>query len=891
LLNLNSENSGTRIAINLCVKQWGKGQEEMMRNSESHSESGYQKILNFGRHTVMTLRSHRDSKVFEFFYAHKSLLQSFAIALGLLTIFSSALFFIEYKYYAAVVDERLAGETLNYPPGIYASPVHINVGKPISKDDLRERLLKADYIEGTEPNEFANGNFIIQENAIEIHSSASTQNTNIPAVVRVNFAGQTGKAKTGTGILKITNEQTRENINDFLLPAEMLTAGTENRSQTRRATSFDELPKNLIDALCAIEDRNFFEHNGVDFVAMLRAAFRNIKEGEVRQGASTITQQLVKNMFLSPDRTYQRKFAEAFMAMAIERRLSKAQILALYCENIYLGQSRFTAIYGFKQAAQVYFGKPLSELTLAETATLAGMAKAPNRFSPYTKAEDAIARRNLVLDCMLEQGHISADVAAMAKAEKLSVRPTQTPDNSSAPHFVDYLKKELVQRNIPEENIGRYRIETSIDPELQKTATQVVNTHLERITKLVAKRNKSQKPEAALIAIDPHTGRILAMVGGRDYSSSQLNRVTDAMRQPGSVFKPFVYAAALANGISPASMFDNSPQEFHYGYKAVYKPGNFRGSYTNQPVMLREGIVRSSNVVTVAAALRVGLGRVAEMAKRAGLPIPNIYPSMALGAFEATPMDVAHAYTAFANDGTSITPFGIDSVRSSSTVIAGGNPVKTSVLAASAAYVVTDTLADVVNRGTAARVRQLGYHGPAAGKTGTSRDAWFVGYTPNLLVVVWVGNDDNKDLGLTGGEAAVPIWTDFVKQALSLRSDLSAESFSKPAGIQTVEIDTETGMVANEYCPNKTRVAMPSYLSVGMCYLHSEQLPIAEETVFIDGEGDIPANEMDRETMEKELDKALRELEHSDTEADEEKPQERAMIVKDTRTNKMRRYD
>lgn len=851
----------------------------------------YRKKNRFGNRTVELLKSPQCSKVLDFFYAHKSLLQGFAIALGLLTILSTSLFFIEYRYYAAVVDQRLAGESLHNPPGVYASPVHISVGKPISIEDLKERLLKADYIEGTESDEFANGSFIVREDAIEIHSTAHKQGGNMPAVVRVNFAMQPGrnKVKTSNGVRQITNEQTRENLREFLLPAEMLTSGAENRSQTRRATSFDELPKNLIDALCAIEDRRFFEHSGVDFVAIFRALFRNLREGEVRQGASTITQQLVKNMFLSSERTYQRKFAEALMAMAIERRLSKEQILALYCEHIYLGQSRFTAIYGFKQAAQVYFGKALSELTTAEAATLAGMAKAPGRFSLYAKSEEAIARRDLVLDCMSEAGSISFEEAAAAKSEKLAVLPAKVLDNSSAPHFVDYLKTELARRNIDEENIGRYRIETSLDPELQKTATQVVNSHLERLTKLVAKRG--EKPEAALLAIDPHSGRILAMVGGRDYNSSQLNRVTDAMRQPGSVFKPFVYAAALANGISPATMFDNSPQEFHYGYKAVYRPGNYHGSYSNQPVMLREGIVRSSNVVSVAAALRVGLGRVAEMAKRAGLPIPEIYPSMALGAFEATPMDVAQAYTTFANDGTSIAPFAIDSVKSNQTVIAGGSPAKTSVLAPSAAYVVTDTLADVVNRGTAARIRQMGYKGPAAGKTGTSRDAWFVGYTPNLLVVVWVGNDDNKDLGLTGGEAAVPIWTDFVKQALALRADLSAENFGKPAGIQTVEIDSETGMIANEYCPNRVRVAMPGYLSMGMCYLHSEQVPVADETVFVDGESDVPSGEIEIEEMEKELDKVLRELERSNPETDEDKAREQAMTIKDPRANKLRRYD
>jgi penicillin-binding protein 1B len=862
-----------------------------MENREPQGAYIYRKKKQFGGYTVKILKSPQCSKILDYFYTHKSLLQGFAIALGLLTILSTSLFFIEYKYYAAVVDERLAAESLHNPPGIYASPVHISVGKPISKEDLKERLLKADYIEGTESDEFANGHFIIRDDAIEIHSTAHIQSRNIPAIMRVSFATQAGrnKVKTSTGIRQITNEQTRETIRDFLLPAEMLTSGDENRSQTRRATSFDELPKHLIDALCAIEDRRFFEHKGVDLTAIVRAFFRNLREGEVRQGASTITQQLVKNMFLSAERTYQRKFAEALMAMAIERRLSKEQIMTLYCEHIYLGQSRFTAIYGFKQAAQVYFGKKLSELTLAEAATLAGMAKAPNRFSPYAKAEDATARRNLVLDCMSEADFINLEQAAAAKAEKLTVLPAKVLDNSYAPHFVDYLKTELARRNIDEENIGRYRIESSLDPELQKAATQVVNTHLERLGKMVARRG--EKPEAALLAIDPHSGRILAMVGGRDYTSSQLNRVTDAMRQPGSVFKPFVYAAALANGISPASMFDNSPQEFHYGYKAVYRPGNYHDSYTHQPLMLREGIVRSSNVVSVAAALRVGLGRVAEMAKQAGLPIPNTYPSMALGAFEATPMNVAQAYTTFANDGTSVVPFGIESVTFNKTVIAGGSPAKTAILTPAAAYVVTDTLADVVNRGTAARIRQLGYKGPAAGKTGTSRDAWFVGYTPNLLVVVWVGNDDNRDLGLTGGEAAVPIWTDFVKQALALRADLSAENFSKPAGIQTMEIDSETGMIANEYCPNRIRLAMPSYLSVGLCYQHNEQIPMADETIFVDGESDEPADEIDIETMEKELDKMLRELERSNREADEGKPRDQAVIIKDAKSNTMRRYD
>jgi penicillin-binding protein 1B len=862
-------------------------------SEKAHLELNSQRTVNSGKFRMLTLKSLPSSKVVDFFYTHRLFFNRLAISLGILTIFSSIFFAIQFYNYAQIVDQRLSSQALHYPAGVYASPVHLSVGKQISKEELRERLLRAGYIEGAEPSEFGSGNFVVREDAIEIQTAVADQRKTVPTRVRVNFATQFGKNKTkiSSGILKITDEETKQSLPDFSLAPEMLAAGVDNRSQTRRATSFEELPKNLINALCAIEDRKFFNHDGIDVWAMFRAAFRNAKEGGVREGASTITQQLVKNLFLSSERTYQRKFAEVMMALAVERRLSKEQILALYCENVYLGQSGFTAIYGFKQAAQVYFGKSLSDLTIAEAATLAGMAKAPNRYSLYTKMDEATARRNLVLDCMLEEKSISREEASSAKAKTLAVMPPKALDSSSAPYYIDYMKTELGRRNIEEEDIGRYRIETSLDPELQKAATQVIGRHLERLAGLAARHTAGEKPEAALVAIDPHTGRILAMVGGSDYSTSQLNRATDAKRQPGSVFKPFVYAAALANGLSPATMFDNSPQEFHFGYKAVYKPGNFHDSYTNQPVMLREGIIRSLNVVTVAAAMQVGLGRVADMARRSGLSIPQIYPSMALGAFEATPLEVARAYTTFANDGMNIEPYGIESVRSDSREIAGGSSAKASVLTPSAAYVVTDTLSDVVNRGTAARVRQLGYKGPAAGKTGTSKDAWFVGYTPNLLVVVWVGNDDNKDLGLTGGEAAVPIWTDFINQALALRPDLNATSFDKPAGVQTAEIDPETGMIANEYCPNRIHVILPSYLSPGMCTKHPAQIPAMMEVNYVSDEPDLNSDEVNIDEIEKGLDKALKEIENSKEETEDRKPDGSERLLKTSGVvPKLRRY-
>jgi penicillin-binding protein 1B len=268
----------------------------------------------------------------------------------------------------------------------------------------------------------------------------------------------------------------------------------------------------------------------------------------------------------------------------------------------------------------------------------------------------------------------------------------------------------------------------------------------------------------------------------------------------------------------------NAPHEIEFGYKAVYQPRNFGHSYSNQQVTLREAIVRSLNVVAVDAAMQAGLENVAEMSARLGLPRPRIYPSMALGAFETTPLDIARAYTTFANDGVRVDPLAIRTIKANGEVLITGAASKASVLPSSLAYLVTDTLADVVNRGTAARIRSLGYRGPAAGKTGTSRDAWFVGYTPNLLVVVWVGNDDNSDLRLTGAEAAVPIWADFITRALQLRPDLAANRFVKPAGLETVEIDAENGMLANEFCPQRRRMLMASFLVPGTCLQHQEPL-------------------------------------------------------------------
>jgi penicillin-binding protein 1B len=715
------------------------------------------------------------------------------IAAGLISVAAIGAFKLHRAYanFAAIVDERLDQQTSRHRAGVYAAPRRVSVGQQISQDELQERLLRAGYREGrlgASADQFTSGVFVIEGDTALLWTNEFARAASAPESVKIKF-----NRKSGGNIVKIEDAATGENLKSVALQPESLTAESSATTFPRVGgiqANFEDFPPSLVNALIAIEDRNFFSHRGVDVKAVFRALWENWRHGEIREGGSTITQQLVKANFLTPERTYQRKFAEAMMAVAIERRLSKEEIFTTYANHVFLGQSGITAVYGFKQAARVYFGKELHELSLVESALLAGLAQAPNRYSPYLHPDAAVARRNTVIDAMAETQSISAEAAEAAKSEKLTVIPPGKFDESSAQYFVDYLRRELAGRNISEGEASNLEIRTTLDPDLQQAANVAVKNYLAKLDRVFsrrARRSGGGRPEAALIAIDPHTGEILAMVGGRDYASSQLNHVTDARRQPGSVFKPIVYAAALANGVSPDSVFIDAPHEIIFGNQ-IYRPQNYGGRFSNQSVTLREGVVRSLNVVAVDAAIQIGLSKVADIAEKMGLPRPEPYPSMALGAFGATPFEIARAYSTFANGGFSVNPFGIKSIT------LGGVTEeialsKTFVLQPSAAYVVTETLAEAVNRGTGTRVRGLGYSGPAAGKTGSSHDAWFAGYTPKLLAVVWVGFDDYHNLGMVGGEAAAPIWTDFIKRALALRPDLRAETFTPPAGAEKMEID------------------------------------------------------------------------------------------------------
>ncbi len=739
-----------------------------------------------------------------------------------------------YSYYSKVVDERLASGYLTSRAGIYAAPRALRAGQNISPERLSEILRRDGYVDdGDAVSNVWSGRFKATADGIEIRPRRALPGTLSFETVNVSFD------KRGR-IAEVTGDGAR--LDSYALEPEPLTNDAAMKTAERRALSYKDLPPALVRAVLSIEDRRFFEHSGVDVIGIGRAlvSWGDAASGgggdgqDFKQGGSTITQQLVKNTYLSPERTLRRKFHEAILASVIERRLSKGDILALYCDEIYLGQRGGVAVRGVEQAARVFFGKELKDITLAEAATIAGMIQSPARYAPDRHPDHAQARRNTVIAAMLRDGAITSEQAQAVDAEPVAVAPAQV-ESAAAPYFIDYVNRVAESRaddggQANDASVeSAPRIYTTIDLELQGQAEEVVRVQLARLDKIY---KGTRTPQAALVALDPRTGDILAMVGGRAYADSQLNRVTDARRQPGSVFKPVVYAAAMEAGISPLTTSLDAPREFTYDTRAKYHPSNYGGSFSMHDVTLRHALVHSLNVVTVDTALRTGLPQVAALAENLGLPRPAAYPSLALGTSEATPLEVAAAYAAFANGGSIVRPSAIKRIEDAArpltsettqTQLASGDARQ--ALKPSTAYMLTDMLSDVIKEGTARAARGALQGTAVAGKTGTSRDGWFAGYTPNLVCVVWIGFDDNTELNLTGAESALPVWTNFMKNAVALRPELGGERFERPGGVTTVEIDPETGALATESCPQRERIAVtPAFAPGSECLKHRAPL-------------------------------------------------------------------
>lgn len=716
-----------------------------------------------------------------------------AIVIGILIYY--------WTIFSGRIDNLLRGEVYTRSAGIYAAPKQLRVNETISEDDLIAFLKRAGYVEKGQQADSARGRYSLNGMTVDVEPSGASSVDGQKQFQRVRV--QFGKG--GKSISSLSDLDGKVSLQQAWLEPELISSVTGRERAKRRVVSFNDLPPHLVKAITVTEDRSFFEHYGVNLRGIIRAFIRRYdidpNSPLARQGGSSITQQLVKNLLLSPEQTLRRKVAEAYMSIILETRLSKEQIFSLYCNQVYMGQQAGFSINGFGEASSAYFNKDVTNLTLPESAFLAGLIRSPNRYNPYRDIETATARRNQVLDSMFETGAISADEVKNAKAAPLQVAPTKGRiDVSDAPYFADYVQNQLGDLIAGTGAAQHLRIYTTIDMDLQRAAYAALTKQLVELDKVQARRFQPGTLQAALVAMNAKTGEIVAMVGGRDYSKSQLNRAADAFRQPGSVFKPFVYATALNTAydpiprvITPATTYMDEPKTFTFDNQE-YSPGNFGDTYSHEPVTLRDGLVHSLNVVTVDVAMEVTIGRVMNLAAKAGLPKPpRAYPAMALGTSEATPLQVASAYTAFANLGSRTSPIAINRITTGEGVtIASPTTQRNEVLRPDIAFVITSFMKDVINRGTAAKVRARGLKAVLAGKTGTSRDGWFAGYTPSLVCAVWVGFDDGSQLGLTGANSALPIWSDFMQFALNEHPEWTGD-WEMPAGVEAVEINPKTG--------------------------------------------------------------------------------------------------
>lgn len=723
-----------------------------------------------------------------------------------------------YIKYQKIVDQRMSGQIFANNAKIYAQPRNVRVGQKADVREISNYLRHAGYSEAGESGQSTLGTYHLVSGGIQVKPGQESYYNAEGAVIRV---------KDGLVDRITTLGDAADGLSAYDLEPQLVT-GLFNSQQRakRRLVKYDDIPKIMVDAVTSIEDRRFFHHNGVNYWRLLGAAWADLRAGGNRQGGSTITMQAARLFFLTPEKKFKRKMIEILISVELEQRFSKKQIFELYANQVDIGQRGSFTITGFGEAAQSYFGKDLKDVTLPEAALLAGLIQSPSRLAPYRHAERAIERRNLVLEAMVETGSITRAQADTAKAAPLKLAP-QNVEASDAPYFVDMIRDQLVSRYGDDElNAGGYRVYTTLDPALQKAAAESVDIAIKEIDQQVNRlrtrkikvgKNKYEAKimpgptaQVALVALDPHSGEVLALVGGRNYGFSQLNHAM-AKRPTGSIFKPFVYAAAMNNAVTndqplftPATLVDDSPTAFINGDE-IYTPRNYKGDFKGQ-VTAQYAMAHSLNNATVKVAEMVGYAKVAALAKAAGVSSVQPTPAMALGSYDATPMEMASAYTVFTNAGQRAMPVMIRSVRDPSGDVMDNFPLqKAQILDPRVAYVLTEMLEYTINNGTPAGpggVRARGFTAPAAAKTGSSHDAWFAGFTSNLLCIVWVGYDDYSDIKLSGASLALPVWTEFMKRATALPEYSDVKPFAPPLGVVRLTLDKATNQVATPACPD-----------------------------------------------------------------------------------------
>lgn len=620
----------------------------------------------------------------------------------------------------------------------------------------------------------------------------------------------------GGGVDRLGFLENRHRLDVVVLEPRLLGRFYGDLRESRSVVALKEIPEILRRAVIEVEDRHFMQHHGLDVRGMARALWQDLRAGDLVQGGSTITQQVVKNVLLGHQRTFARKVREALMAPLLERMLSKEEILEIYMNEIYMGQKGAVSIVGMGEAARFFFGRQVRGIDLPQAALLAGLIRSPGSYNPWKHPEAARKRRDQVLDLLRNRHVISPAQEREAKAQDLALADTTATEVPEAAYFLDLVRAQLQDqfgaRALRREGL---RIFTTLDTRLQKAASAALSRGLEKLEAIpaIAKRLRCDHLQGALVVMNPRTGAILGLAGGRNFAASPFNRAVDARRQIGSLFKPFVYLAAFeaarsgaAGGLTPASLLRDEPLSIRVG-KEVWRPTNndhrFRG-----PVSVRESLAKSINVPAVRAAQGVGIDRVADLAIACGLPadMPRV-PALALGSAEASPLQVAVAFSTLAAEGFRPFPHTVRWVMAADGGSLGSQrqgPRR--VVSSESAYLVVDLMREAIRSGTARRVGAAGLAGEVAGKTGTTngrRDAWFVGFTPDILAAVWVGFDDNHPLGMEGSQAALPIWLDLVQRVKAAQG----HSFRPPEDVVFRWIDPATGGLATRRCPARVKAA------------------------------------------------------------------------------------
>jgi penicillin-binding protein 1B len=724
-----------------------------------------------------------------------------------------------YFKYARLTDEKLLAGPFPNTALLYAAPVQVGIADTGSPAEIAAMLRESGYGEDARQNRL--GWFHLRPDAIEIFPGPDSYFEAEPGVIR--FV----KDKV-EGIISLRDNGART---EYDLEPRMLSSLFDKNREKRRLVKFADIPPILVNAVISVEDKRFFQHSGFDPIRIVKAVWVDMREMRNAQGASTLTQQLAKMFWLDSRKTVGRKLAEMLITAHLEQKLTKQQIFEYYANEVDLGRRGSFEIRGFGEASQAYFGKDIRQLTLAEAATLAGLGQQPSARNPIRWPDRAKARRNVVLAMMKDNGYIKPSEYEAAAAAPLVIARTGI-ESTDAPYFVDMINEQLgdqfAERNFLDNG---YRVYTTLDLDLQRDAAEAIVEGMKNVDAIIARRNKkdgdAEEAQVAILCADPHTGEVKAMIGGRSYGLSQLNHAV-AKRPSGSVFKPFVYAAALNTGLdtsapplTASTIFADEPKTFMFDGKP-YEPANYHNQWSGQ-VTLRDALAHSLNVPTVEVAEATGYGAVADLAHRAGLNEDiKPTPAMALGAYDVTPMEMLGAYSVFANGGVWVKPRLIDRVRDNTGNDIWENAIEQKpVLDPRVNYLMVSLLEEVLRSGTAAGVRARGFELPAAGKTGTSHDAWFAGFTSKLLCIVWVGLDDYKDLKVEGAQAALPVWTEFMKRAHRHRAYRDVTNFTAPDGVVSVQIDPLSGELATGACPS----ARVEYYLVGtqptqFCHLH-----------------------------------------------------------------------